>query len=141
MKKDKSIVWNPNVEGYTYDKMIPMGVELLCKWGERDMLYPIRVLETKEQDGEVQPARASSPPHDWVYYVHYTQFNRRMDEWVSRDRMIFREELAPNYDDSRNPGSAYLKYLVVNTESFADLDDHPDHHEEAIKLHAEVTKV
>jgi hypothetical protein len=30
----------------------------------------------------------SSNGNDWRYYIHYVDFNRRMDEWVTSDRIV-----------------------------------------------------
>jgi len=45
-----------------------------CTW-RSGQEYPARVIERKQVEGK------------WEYYVHYEEFDRRLDEWVSADRM------------------------------------------------------
>jgi len=45
-----------------------------CTW-KSGKAYPARVIERKQVEGK------------WEYYVHYEEFDRRLDEWVSADRM------------------------------------------------------
>lgn len=66
--------------------------------------------------------------HGYYYYIHYNAWDRRMDEWVSRDRLS-------------------LSYEVNGVNMLYVADDHHDdgHHgnftEEDIKAHEEATKV
>lgn len=45
-----------------------------CTW-KNGQIYPARIIERKQLEGR------------WEYYVHYEEFDRRLDEWVSADRM------------------------------------------------------
>ena len=41
------------------------------------------------QQEKVQSApEARDPAEQWIYYVHYLDFNRRMDEWVTPNRIV-----------------------------------------------------
>jgi len=65
------------------------------------------VLEHKEHDNLVDDTPTTIPfdipqtipydyaRHKYVYYVHYLRWDRRMDEWVLRDRIRFLPELKP----------------------------------------------
>ena len=54
------------------------GIPRLCDIIDR---VPDRSHHYKNDDPENSPTR-------WKYYVHYRDFNRRMDEWVTMDRII-----------------------------------------------------
>lgn len=67
---------------------IPPGVELPleigtrvhCKWRGKDgETYQARVIERRPGQGKSD--------EDYEYYVHYEQFNRRMDSWVTLGEM------------------------------------------------------
>ncbi len=75
----------------------------------RDGMYmQAIVLESKEKDVLIDDTPTvfpgAHPPqtfpcnyaqHKYVYYVHYLRWDRRMDEWVIRDRVRFLPELHP----------------------------------------------
>lgn len=54
---------------------LEVGAKVYCKWRD-DEYHPCEVIETRpgEEEGT------------WQYYVHYTEFNRRLDEWVTEDK-------------------------------------------------------
>jgi histone acetyltransferase MYST1 len=56
---------------------LPRGIDrvYMCKW-KNGKEHPARVVERKLIRGG-----------QWEYYVHYEEFDRRLDEWVSADRM------------------------------------------------------
>jgi len=51
-----------------------VGDHLYAKWRD-DKLYEVEVLETKEQNNKT------------LYYVHFSEFNRRLDQWVTKDSL------------------------------------------------------
>ncbi|KAG7016527.1 Histone acetyltransferase of the MYST family 2 [Cucurbita argyrosperma subsp. argyrosperma] len=60
--------------------MLPLdvGTRVMCRW--RDGKYhPVKVIERRK----LQATGFS----DYEYYVHYTEFNRRLDEWVKLDQL------------------------------------------------------
>ncbi|KAF4358072.1 hypothetical protein G4B88_021821 [Cannabis sativa] len=60
--------------------MLPLevGTNVMCRW--RDNKYhPVKVIERRKL-----PYTA---PNDYEYYVHYTEFNRRLDEWVKLEQL------------------------------------------------------
>jgi len=100
------------------------------------------------------------PPHRYVYYVHYLMYNRRMDEWVTRDRLYFQEELQQldtslageeeKEEDSlsqgtgfKGTGSGALKRrpIIAPVGDHSGHDEHGEFDEESLKVHEEVTKV
>lgn len=59
---------------------LDVGTRVMCAW--RDGEYrPVRVIERKRGQG------GSTDPHLYRYYVHYEQFNRRLDTWVTLEQM------------------------------------------------------
>ncbi|KAK8347890.1 hypothetical protein V6Z12_A06G047500 [Gossypium hirsutum] len=60
--------------------MLPLevGTRVMCRW--RDGKYhPVKVIERRKMPYAV--------PYDYEYYVHYTEFNRRLDEWVKLEQL------------------------------------------------------
>uniref|UniRef100_A0A2P2KDT6 Histone acetyltransferase n=1 Tax=Rhizophora mucronata TaxID=61149 RepID=A0A2P2KDT6_RHIMU len=57
---------------------LEVGTRVMCRW--RDGKYhPVKVIERRRMQ--------SGGPNDYEYYVHYTEFNRRLDEWVKLDQL------------------------------------------------------
>ncbi|KAJ6919951.1 hypothetical protein NC651_013779 [Populus alba x Populus x berolinensis] len=60
--------------------MLPLevGTRVMCRW--RDCKYhPVKVIERRKMQ--------SGGTNDYEYYVHYTEFNRRLDEWVKLEQL------------------------------------------------------
>eukprot|EP00817_Percolomonadidae_sp_ATCC50343_P004630 CAMPEP_0117425614 /NCGR_PEP_ID=MMETSP0758-20121206/5864_1 /TAXON_ID=63605 /ORGANISM="Percolomonas cosmopolitus, Strain AE-1 (ATCC 50343)" /LENGTH=398 /DNA_ID=CAMNT_0005210231 /DNA_START=272 /DNA_END=1465 /DNA_ORIENTATION=- len=60
------------------DAALSIGDELGCEWQRHDTteIKPCKIIEMKtNEDGTT------------LYYVHYLKHDRRLDEWVSRDRL------------------------------------------------------
>ncbi|XP_034226169.1 histone acetyltransferase of the MYST family 2-like isoform X2 [Prunus dulcis] len=57
---------------------LEVGTRVMCRW--RDSKYhPVKVIERRRTH--------CGGPNDYEYYVHYTEFNRRLDEWVKLDQL------------------------------------------------------
>ncbi|CAI0395857.1 unnamed protein product [Linum tenue] len=57
---------------------LEVGTRVMCRW--RDSKYhPVKVIERRKV--------SYSGVSDYEYYVHYTEFNRRLDEWVKLDQL------------------------------------------------------
>ena len=52
-----------------------IGDQMLCEWRE------------ERRQCEIIERRINSMTQQPQYYVHYAEFNRRLDEWVNRDRL------------------------------------------------------
>ncbi|EGG24336.1 HAM group protein [Cavenderia fasciculata] len=59
-------------------KILDPGSNIHCKW--RDQYHKCEIIERKESE---------SLPGTYDYYVHYHEFNRRLDEWVHESRFDF----------------------------------------------------
>ncbi|KAE8654602.1 hypothetical protein F3Y22_tig00117048pilonHSYRG00985 [Hibiscus syriacus] len=51
---------------------------MMCRWRD-DKYHPIKVIERRKMH--------FFEPNDYEYYVHYTEFNRRLDEWVKLEQL------------------------------------------------------
>ncbi|CAH8281709.1 unnamed protein product [Eruca vesicaria subsp. sativa] len=60
--------------------MLPLevGTRVLCRWRD-GKLHPVKVIERRRIH--------NGGPNDYEYYVHYTEFNRRLDEWTHLDQL------------------------------------------------------
>eukprot|EP00274_Cyanoptyche_gloeocystis_P001188 CAMPEP_0196664416 /NCGR_PEP_ID=MMETSP1086-20130531/57088_1 /TAXON_ID=77921 /ORGANISM="Cyanoptyche gloeocystis , Strain SAG4.97" /LENGTH=128 /DNA_ID=CAMNT_0042000709 /DNA_START=47 /DNA_END=430 /DNA_ORIENTATION=- len=56
---------------------IGIGKKLPAKWRD-GKYYDSEILDKRHRE---------ESSGEWEYYVHYTDFNRRMDEWVTEDRL------------------------------------------------------
>jgi len=56
---------------------LEVGIRLLCKWRD-SKLHPVKIIERRKLPNGF--------PQDYEYYVHYTEFNRRLDEWVKLEQ-------------------------------------------------------
>lgn len=54
---------------------LELGTKAPCCWREKDM-----------QECEIIERRVRPGTETWEYYVHYSKFNRRLDEWVGFER-------------------------------------------------------
>ncbi|KAG8633032.1 histone acetyltransferase of the MYST family 1 isoform X2 [Manihot esculenta] len=57
---------------------LEVGTRVMCRW--RDGKYhQVKVIERRKMQ--------CGGPNDYEYYVHYTEFNRRLDEWVKLEQL------------------------------------------------------
>ncbi|KAL0326263.1 UNVERIFIED_CONTAM: Histone acetyltransferase of the MYST family 1 [Sesamum radiatum] len=57
---------------------LEVGTRVNCRWRD-GKFHPVKVIERRKL-----PAGG---PNDYEYYVHYTEFNRRLDEWVKLEQL------------------------------------------------------
>jgi histone acetyltransferase MYST1 len=95
-----------------------IGTRVQCRWRD-GQFYPVRVIERR-------PGSAAGNPEEYEYYVHYEQFNRRLDTWVTVADMNVK---SAEQDDPKKRGA----------------EEHDEEHAEfdpnALREHEEVTKV
>jgi histone acetyltransferase MYST1 len=87
------------------DYVFEIGQRLRCEWREGD-LRDCEVIERRTSgDGAVQ------------YYVHYVEFNRRLDEWVAPERLSLSEHKNPagSNGDRKRKLDAATSVIAVNT--------------------------
>jgi histone acetyltransferase MYST1 len=54
---------------------LEIGTKVQCRWRGKDEYYLAKVIERRQGRTDAD--------EDYEYYVHYEQFNRRMDSWVA----------------------------------------------------------
>lgn len=57
---------------------LEVGTRVLCKWRD-GKFHPVKIIERRKLP--------SGTTNDYEYYVHYTEFNRRLDEWVKLEQL------------------------------------------------------
>ncbi len=56
---------------------LEIGTKIPCRWKQDGKLHTCEIIERRPGEKE----------GTWEYYVHYVEFNRRLDEWVSEDAL------------------------------------------------------
>eukprot|EP00164_Ancoracysta_twista_P006580 GFYU01009186.1.p1 GENE.GFYU01009186.1~~GFYU01009186.1.p1 ORF type:complete len:462 (+),score=129.02 GFYU01009186.1:39-1388(+) len=99
-------------------------------------------------EGEIIERRKNDAkgPDVYDYYVHYTQFNRRLDEWVSLDKMDLktvktRETEEKKKQDGRKVTRTQKKKTFDESHPNYAGDGHDELDPESLKEHEEFTKV
>ncbi|XP_004499615.1 histone acetyltransferase of the MYST family 1-like [Cicer arietinum] len=113
---------------------LEVGTRVMCRW--RDSKYhPVKVIERRRVHG--------SGPNDYEYYVHYTEFNRRLDEWVKLDQLDLDSVEAVVDEKVEEKGATGLK-MTRHQKRKID-ETHVEGHEEldaaSLREHEEFTKV
>lgn len=109
-----------------------------CKWRTGDFMAA-EVIESKAQAGGGH-----------LYYVHYRDFNRRMDEWVTRDRIVLENPSGDTVEDeeivAEDEHGIKVRGRKRKSEDVVHFVDPPHHEHEgmdeaSIMEHEQVTKV
>ena len=61
------------------------GTKVKCKWRGDDKFHPAEIVDTRPLARLGQSA--SLRKLQLEYYIHYTEFDRRLDEWVTVERL------------------------------------------------------
>ncbi|CAL5225365.1 g8169 [Coccomyxa viridis] len=99
------------------------GTRVDCKWRDGEF-HPARVIERRPVEGTDQ--------HE--YYVHYSKFNRRMDEWVKQENLDLNTVDVGDIDGS-DPKSKKRRMEDVDDEHHGEFDANE------LRQHEEFTKV
>ncbi|KAG5033471.1 hypothetical protein AAZX31_06G295500 [Glycine max] len=113
---------------------LEVGTRVMCRW--RDNKYhPVKVIERRKVPNAI--------PNDYEYYVHYTEFNRRLDEWVKLDQLDLNSVEAVVDEKVEDKGATGLK-MTRHQKRKID-ETHVEGHEEldaaSLREHEEFTKV
>ena len=115
----------------------PIGAMLDCQW-RTGVWYP----------GEIVEKRANQEGGGWMYYIHYVGFNKRLDEWLTPDRLNPKIPHAPPRKAAREKESGRkMTRSKRKADSLNDLNQGPaaegeEHKKSAGELeHEEVTKM
>uniref|UniRef100_T1J7N6 Histone acetyltransferase n=1 Tax=Strigamia maritima TaxID=126957 RepID=T1J7N6_STRMM len=79
--------------------------ELMLEIGER---YSVRRSDDAWHPAEIIQMRVNDHDRNYEYYVHYDGYNRRLDEWVTRERFNVSDgykNIEPKNRDTRNDNS------------------------------------
>jgi len=113
---------------------LEVGTRVLCRWRD-DKLHPVKVIERR---------KLPSGPDDYQYYVHYNEFNRRLDEWVKLEQLEL-ESVEPDTDEKVEDKAAgglkmtrHQKRKIEETHAEA---GHEDFDAASLREHEEFTKV
>eukprot|EP00250_Pteridium_aquilinum_P010386 c19349_g1_i1 orf=764-2050(+) len=112
---------------------LEVGTRVLCRW--RDNKYhPVRIIERR---------KLSSGPNDYQYYVHYTEFNRRLDEWVKLDQLELDsvEQEADEKVDDKAGGLKMTRNQKRKIDEVHVEEGHEDFDAASLREHEEFTKV
>jgi histone acetyltransferase MYST1 len=103
-----------------------LGDRLQCRW---------RNATRQDHPCEIIEIRFNEESQKNEYYVHYLEFNRRLDEWVTADRFISAVDKSSlalekvNSTSQKTTGRTRLqkKKEVTNDDGHGDKDDHSQH--------------
>ncbi|RYH28525.1 hypothetical protein EON65_11845 [archaeon] len=117
-------------------------------------IHPLKVghhLIVRYRDGSDRLARIVEVSPQQQYYIHYLDFNRRMDEWVAADRILHLPSIANRraldyctsspVDPMSNPRIDASSTHILSTVADLDHDEHEGLDEESLLEHEKVTKV
>ncbi|KAK6912448.1 RNA binding activity-knot of a chromodomain, partial [Dillenia turbinata] len=112
---------------------LEVGTRVMCRW--RDGKYhPVKVIERRKMPG--------AGNNDYEYYVHYTEFNRRLDEWVKLEQLDL-DSVETDVDEKVEDKVTSLK-MTRHQKRKID-ETHVEGHEEldaaSLREHEEFTKV
>ncbi|KAG0493294.1 hypothetical protein HPP92_004288 [Vanilla planifolia] len=112
---------------------LEVGTRVMCRWRDQN-LHPVKVIERRKLP--------SGGPNDYEYYVHYTEFNRRLDEWVKLEQLDLKT--VETYVDEKMEDKATSLKMTRHQKRKID-ETHVEGHEEldaaSLREHEEFTKV
>lgn len=116
----------PGTSGRGPEGPLEVNTRLECRWRDGNY-YPARIVERREmKDGT------------WEYYMHYTKFNRRMDEWVGADALNV-ATIDPEEAEAASRKAAKRK--KEDDGHSTDGEGHSDFDPQQLREHEEFTKV
>lgn len=65
-----------DLEDVEVEEPLDVGLSVRCKWRQDSLPHNAEILARRQKPGS----------EEWEYYVHYSQWNRRLDEWVDFDK-------------------------------------------------------
>ncbi|KAJ1699574.1 hypothetical protein LUZ63_008086 [Rhynchospora breviuscula] len=113
---------------------LEVGTKVMCRWRDQKM-HPVKVIERRKV------------PHggagDYEYYVHYTEFNRRLDEWVKLEQLDL-DTMENDVDEKVDDKATSLKMTRHQKRKIDETHVEPGHEEldaASLREHEEFTKV
>ncbi|XP_058190996.1 histone acetyltransferase of the MYST family 1 isoform X2 [Rhododendron vialii] len=112
---------------------LEVGTRVMCRWRD-GKFHPVKVIERRKMHG--------TGPNEYEYYVHYTEFNRRLDEWVKLEQLDL-DSVETVVDEKVEDKATSLK-MTRHQKRKID-ETHVEGHEEldaaSLREHEEFTKV
>lgn len=123
---------------------IKAGDKFIVSW-RNGQKHPGEVIETRPARSASRPGSAKENGHrssngsDLEYYIHYIHFDRRLDEWVSRDRIdysnpIVEETAASNEGNKKGRKKRKIEETTEREEKAVLLANLEKEHEEITKV-------
>ncbi|KAL3699918.1 hypothetical protein R1sor_017940 [Riccia sorocarpa] len=112
---------------------LEVGTRVLCRWRD-DKLHPVKVIERR---------KLLTGPEEYQYYVHYTEFNRRLDEWVRLDQLEL-DSVEADADEKVEEKAGNLKMTRHQKRKIDEThveEGHEDFDAASLREHEEFTKV
>lgn len=113
-------------ECFENKSLYKVGDRMQCRW-RKGQDHPCEIIETRFNE-ELQK-------HE--YYVHYLEFNRRLDEWVSADRFLSPVDKATQSIEKASPNVKSGRTRQQKRKDIGDGENDKDDHSQ----HDEISKV
>eukprot|EP00245_Coleochaete_scutata_P017281 TRINITY_DN8407_c0_g1_i2.p1 TRINITY_DN8407_c0_g1~~TRINITY_DN8407_c0_g1_i2.p1 ORF type:complete len:473 (-),score=100.21 TRINITY_DN8407_c0_g1_i2:181-1599(-) len=112
---------------------LDVGTRLLCRWRD-DKLHPVKIIERR---------KVSSSSDGYEYYVHYSEFNRRLDEWVNLSQLDIESVEAEGDEklDDKNVTGLKTRNQKRKIDETHVEEGHEDFDAASLREHEEITKV
>ncbi|KAK3233508.1 hypothetical protein CYMTET_56194 [Cymbomonas tetramitiformis] len=111
---------------------LEVGTKVNCLWRDNKW-HQVRVIERRKLESE-------GPDTEYQYYVHYVEFNRRLDEWVSLKNMDLSTVLTEDAVQQEGASGRTRNQKRKNDE-VAHEDGHEEFDPASLREHEEFTKV
>eukprot|EP00249_Psilotum_nudum_P018913 c27018_g1_i1 orf=366-1529(-) len=111
---------------------LEVGTRVMCRWRD-DKYHPVKIIERRKLTGL----------NDYQYYVHYTEFNRRLDEWVKVEQLDV-ESVETDADEKIEDKGGGLKMTRHQKRKIDEThveEGHEDFDAASLREHEEFTKV
>jgi histone acetyltransferase MYST1 len=137
--------------------MLPSGHDVLAYWKKDGKYHEAKIMEGKKKSAfkadensidldirkdskekYMSSLKAAHGNHPFVYYVHFLEFDRRMDQWIDRVDLLLEPEIATH----KIPAEVLAKRGNVYREDDEHHEGHGNAHSHAeLKVHEEATKI
>ncbi|XP_024545209.1 putative MYST-like histone acetyltransferase 1 [Selaginella moellendorffii] len=107
---------------------LEVGTKLTCRWRD-DKYHPVTIIERKKVNDE------------YHYYVHYSEFNRRLDEWVKLDQLNLDATEADAVEKVEDKGLKMTRHQKRKIDETHVEEGHEDFDAASLREHEEITKV
>lgn len=133
---------NASIKCKTFSQPLEVGSSISCRWRD-GKLHLAKILKAR---------KLNANSNDYQYYVHYNNFDRRLDEWVDLDQLeleFVKENLDERHED-KTRGQKRTRYQNrIQTQLESELshawlhveEGHEMFHAKAVQAYEELTKM